>query len=115
MTAPADRERSALETVAADYAGDPAVELKTMLRSPGLRVGDKIFAFLDHDARLVVKLPRERAQALVADGTAELVVMGTRTMREWVGIPLGEDADAGTQTWRSFAREAHDYVASLEK
>ena len=103
----------ALERVADDYAGDPAVEQKTTFRSPGLRVDGKIFAFLGRQERLVVKLPRDRAQALVAEGSAELVVMGTRTMREWVGIPLGDDADAGTRTWRSYAREAHDYVASL--
>ncbi len=49
--------------------------------SPGVSVGGKIAAMLV-GGRLVVKLPAERCQELIAGG-AEPLSMGRRTMREW--------------------------------
>jgi hypothetical protein len=74
------------DRVVQDFASDPEVEHGTMFRSPGLRVGGKIFAFLGHDARLIVKLPRARVLELIAAGVAHEVTMGTRSMREWIAI-----------------------------
>lgn len=114
MTTEPRADRAALERVAADFAGEPDVALGTMFRSPGLRVGQRVFAFLGHDDRLIVKLPRSRAVELVAAGTAEEVTMGTRTMREWVAVPLGDPADgSGLSLWRGLAREAYEYVRGL--
>ena len=103
-----------LEIVAA-LENDGPVEIGTMFRSPGLRTGNKIVAFLGHGDRLIVKLPRPRAAALVDDGTAEPVTMGSRTMREWVAIPADPAAEATQATWTTLAREALHYVQQLPR
>ncbi len=100
--------REALDALAAEYADDPRVRFGTMFRSPGLRVDGKIFAFLGHGDRLIVKLPRERAVALMAAGVAGDVTMGTRTMKEWVALPA--ETPGG---WSGYAREAYAYVSAL--
>lgn len=105
--------RDLLDELAAEFLRDPEVEIGTMFRSPGLRVSGKIFAFLGHDRRLIVKLPRPRAQEAVAAGTAREVTMGRRTMKEWVSFDFDDDDLDGTlTTWRDAAREAHDYVSA---
>lgn len=86
----------------------PEVSIGRMLRNDGLKINDKTFAFISMRERLVVKLPQERAAALVADGTAQVLEMGTRRMREWVELPeLDED------TWRGLMNEAAAYVETL--
>ncbi|MGI5171530.1 hypothetical protein ACQEU3_45020 [Spirillospora sp. CA-253888] len=112
---PAALNRDLLERVADDFDGAPDVVMGTMFRSPGLRVGDKIFAFLGRDGRLIVKLPRERADAFVGAGTAEQVVMGERRMREWFAFPAQDDRAATLALWRDVAREAHRYVDALRR
>lgn len=114
MTADESAGLTALHRIAAEFADGPDVELGTMFRSPGLRVGRKIFAFLGSGNRLIVKLPRPRALELLAMGTVTEVTMGTRTMREWIAIPLGDDPTAGTELWRHLASEAHDHVRALD-
>lgn len=104
--------RDLLDRIAEDFSDDPDVAMGTMFRSPGLRTADKIFAFLGHDGRLIVKLPRDRAGEFVDAGTAEPVVMGNRTMREWVAVPARADRAATLALWRNVAREAHQYVSA---
>ncbi|NMD97661.1 hypothetical protein HF877_20025 [Rhodococcus sp. BL-253-APC-6A1W] len=109
-----DRAQAFLDEIAVEYRSDPAVEMGTMFRSPGLRVGGRIFAFLGGDQRLIVKLPRSRALEAVDTGTAHHVTMGSRTMKEWVAFPLDGNDLAGTlDTWRHAAREAHNFVARI--
>jgi hypothetical protein len=91
------------------------VESGTMFRSPGLRTGNKIVAFLGHGDRLIVKLPLPRAAALIDDGTAEPVTMGTRTMREWVAVPASLDPGTTQDAWTNLAREALHYVQQLPR
>lgn len=98
----------------ADALGEDApVTVGTMFRSPGIRIGDKIVAFLGHDDRLIVKLPRERARELLEAGVVQDVTMGTRTMREWVSVASEPDDDATLAAWLPLAREALDYVSTL--
>lgn len=100
-----------LDRIAEDFTGDRDVAMGTMFRSPGLRVGGKVFAFLGHRGELIVKLPSDRVRELVAAGKAEQVVMGTRTMREWIELPAPGDRAATLALWRDVAREAHRYVS----
>lgn len=97
-----------LDRVAEDFHGDKNVAMGTIFRSPGLRVRDKIFVFLGRTGQLIAKLPSDRATELVANGTAEPMVMGGRTMREWIAFP----PEKGLATWREAAREAHRYVSA---
>ncbi|MFD1929953.1 MULTISPECIES: hypothetical protein [Nonomuraea] len=92
----------------AEHLTRPEVSIGRMLRNDGLKINGRTFAFISMRERLVVKLPQERAAALVAVGTAHAVEMGTRRMREWVEIPeLDED------TWRALMEEAAAYVETL--
>ena len=116
MAAPREAlNRDLLDEVAEDYAGEHDVVAGTMFRSPGLKVGGKIFAFLGFDGRLIVKLPAERANGLVAAGAAEKVVMGERTMREWISFPAAGDRAATVCLWRDVTQEAYRYVDSLRR
>ena len=73
--------------------------------SSGLKVGGKLFAMLVQDS-LVVKLPRDRVEELVAGGTATRFDPGHgRVMREWASVPASE-ADG----WVGIAEEARSYV-----
>lgn len=110
MTQPSAAALGLLHEIAAALEHDAPISIGTMFRSPGLRTGDRIVAFLGHDDRLIVKLPRARAEALVREGAAEPVTMGARTMREWVGVPSGSSPEATRDTWTAFARESLHYV-----
>jgi hypothetical protein len=97
--------------IGAELRERPGVDEGVMLQSVGLRVDAKLFAFVGKDDRLIVKLPRERAEEAVAGGAATAVVMGKRTMKEWVAYAYRED-DAG---WRAALEEALAYVATLPR
>lgn len=115
----ADRGRASddelLDLIGADFHDDPDVEVGTMFHNPGLKVGGKLFAFTTNEGELIVKLPRKRADELADAGEAAHVVMGKRTMREWITVPGQSDRDATLARWRELAREAHDYVDSLRR
>ena len=113
MTAPSEDALDLLHAVAQQLATEGPVEIGTMFRSPGLRTGTKIFAFLGHSDHLIVKLPRARAQELVTAGSAEQVSMGTRTLREWVEVPADADRDRTMAIWVALATEALHFVRSL--
>lgn len=89
---------------------DGPITVGTMFRSPGIRVGGKIVAFLGHDGRLIVKLPRSRAVTLLEAGDAQPVTMGARTMREWVSVPPGATAEETLASWLPLAQEGLAYM-----
>lgn len=76
-----------------------------------LMIGNRIFAFTRPDESAALKLPEARiAELIAADSEIQLLVMGKRTMREWVVIP---NIAAPGNT--SLLLEAKAYVASLPK
>lgn len=78
--------------------------------SSGLKVHNKIFAMLAQ-GRLVVKLPRQRVDALIASGDGERFDprRDGRLMKEWLALsPTSE------QEWLPLAREALAFVASAK-
>lgn len=76
-----------------------------------LMVDNKIFAFTRPDESAALKLPEARiAELIAADSEMQLLVMGQRTMREWVVIP--NIAAPGNH---KLLLEAKAYVASLPK
>jgi hypothetical protein len=71
----------------------------------GLKVGGKLFAMLSK-GRLVVKLPRQRVDELIASGQGERFDPGHgRLMKEWVTV----GAERG-ELWGSLADEALQFV-----
>ena len=74
----------------------------------GLRVDGRIFAMLDSKGRFVVKVPRIRADALLARGQAvHFEPVPGRPMKEWLVVT------GRRPSWLALAREAYEYVASL--
>jgi len=69
----------------------------------------KVFAFTKDDG-VVLKLPPETVTTLLTRKTATLLVMGKRTMKEWVVIRYKLPADAKKHL--SLFKEARDYVSS---
>lgn len=74
--------------------------------SSGLKVDGRIFAMLARGT-LVVKLPRVRVDALVANGEGERfdARKDGRLMREWLSLD-----PASTLDWVALAREAYEFV-----
>jgi len=92
------------------FAGDGAVTFGTMMSAPGLKVGGKIFAMMVRQ-KLVVKLPRERVEAIIKDGSGERFDPGHgRLMKEWVAV--GAEAK---RTWLGLAREAREFVSQVSR
>ena len=98
----------AFERLAGRFVSEAGVSRGTGFgSSPGLRVHGKIFAMLAGDA-LVVKLPRDRVDQLVASGAGARFDPGHgRVMKEWVTLPVTRADD-----WERLAAEAFAFVAS---
>ena len=89
-------------------SGSDGVTAAKMFGAPGLRIGAKFFCCL-HRGRLVVKLPPERANALVASGEAVPArhFFIDRPLTNWVEVTL----DGGAH-WVAIAAEARDFGRS---
>ena len=77
-------------------------------RSAGLRIHGKVYAMLV-DGELVVKLPKDRVDTLVAKGGAKRFGHGARVMKEWATLPSGT-----SRRWKSLVAEAKEFVATVE-
>jgi hypothetical protein len=103
-----DKAEPLFEGIAARLLTDPAISRGTGFGStPGLRVGGKIFAMLVR-GDLVVKLPRQRVDELVAAGAAERFDPrhDGRLMKEWAVVTPRHAAD-----WDGLADEALAFVS----
>ena len=89
-------------------SSDVAGSRRGMFGSSGqLKTSNRIFAMLVR-GKLVVKLPRQRVDVLVASGEGERFDPGHgRLMKEW--LTLAPTSDVG---WLSLATEALEFVAS---
>jgi hypothetical protein len=92
-----------------DHLDRPGVDLGPMFGTVGLRIRGRVYAFVGHEGDLVVKVPAEHADALVAAGAARRMVMRERELREWVMLP----AASGAESWATRMDEAHRFVDSL--
>ncbi|HLH75082.1 MAG TPA: TfoX/Sxy family protein [Chloroflexota bacterium] len=93
------------------FLGDPVVTPPTngkRFGASGLKVQNRIFAMLVN-GRLVVKLPKERIDALVAAGDAERFDPrhDGRVMKEWASVQ-----PTSAEDWLLLAREAREFVAA---
>ena len=89
---------------------DPAVAKGKGFGSKGLKVARKLFAF-ESKGRLVVKLPGERVDALVSEGTGERYDPGHgRLMKEWLAVGVAQKA-----RWARLAKEALELAVANAK
>ena len=88
-------------------AEDPRVVEGTIMKGRCLRVGSEFLALVDfRGSGLVVKLPKARVAALIAEGVGEGFAPAGRTFREWVSLP-----EAEPERWRALLREGVAHVA----
>ena len=88
--------------------GQPAVTRSTMMGLACLRLDGRFFASLDRRTHaLLVKLPAERVQALIAAGHAEPFAPAGRVFREWAALPRPD-----RRRWRTLLHEAKQFAAS---
>ena len=94
------------ERLARRFRAEPAVSQGTGFgSSPGLRVRGRIFAMLAANG-LVVKLPKDRVDQLVASGVGSRFDPGHgRVMKEWLNVPEGQTGD-----WEHLTAEAYAFV-----
>jgi hypothetical protein len=79
----------------------------TMMGLPCLRISGAFFAACDHrSGDLIVKLPRQRVQQLIAAGAGKPFAPAGRTFREWV---LVDDRDP--DRWAQLIGEARAFAA----
>lgn len=105
--APTIEER--FDDLAEEHLGRAGVSTGRMFNSRGLKVHGKFFALVSRE-RVVLKVPADRAAALVAAGDAVPFEPGPgRRMKEWIALVPPADLDQ----WRQLMAEAHSYVAAL--
>jgi hypothetical protein len=74
--------------------------------SSALFVGEKIFAMISSKGAFVVKLPKDRVDALIAAGAGSRFEPARgRIMKEWLVVDSASDEE-----WLSLAREALKFV-----
>ena len=80
----------------------------TMMGFPCLHVRGKFLASFDRGSGdLLVKLPAERVNGLIADGQGSAFAPAGRRFREWVAIP-----PAAESAWPDYLDEALHFVAA---
>jgi hypothetical protein len=105
-----DESEAAFARLAETLSKDPRVDDPEKARakgfgSKGLKVARKLFAF-ESKGRLVVKLPRDRVEALASSGKGKQFDPGHgRLMKEWIAVDFGAKS-----LWPSLAREALDFA-----
>ncbi len=109
MPSPPQTPEEQYATLVDALIGEPDVALgsagKKRFGASTLQVNGKIFAMLVNDT-LVLKLPRQRVDALIEAGEGERFVPGHgRAMKEWVTI-----ATTVGERWLPLAREALTFV-----
>lgn len=89
-----------------DAAG---VTRSTMMGLPCLRVDGAFFASWDRaNGALLVKLPEDEVDQLVASGAADPFSPAGRRFRQWASIPPGRDEE-----WVALLDRALRYVSQL--
>ncbi|NQX16307.1 hypothetical protein [Rathayibacter sp. VKM Ac-2857] len=109
MTSPLPARRHLLEDLI-EHAELDDVDIATMFGSPAIRHRGRIVCFLGADDRMIVKLMRPDALELIEHGDADPVVMGRRTLREWVSVPRESPDTAALERWRPHVVTALGYA-----
>lgn len=93
--------------LAGEYIAAGRAEEGELMRSRCLRVDGEFMAMAEYrTGDLVAKLPRDRVDALIADGSGLAFAPAKKVFREWVQV-TGRDEAA----WRSLLDEAHAFVS----
>jgi hypothetical protein len=92
-------------------AEDARIVEGTIMTGRCLRVGREFLALVDFQGSgMVVKLPRDRVDALVAVGVGRPFAPAGRVFREWVAVPRPD-----RRRWESLLREGVSFVAGSKR
>ena len=94
-----------LEPIFDALKADPAVHVGKALKSPGLMVAGKLFAFLMND-HLVLKLPAPEVDALITTLGAHRLSRAGKAIKEWVCLSADHRA-----LWPEHVTRAKQFVA----
>ena len=87
---------------------DPRVVEGTIMGGRCLRVGKEFLALVDFKGSgLVVKLPKSRVDALIAEGKGQPFAPAGKVFSEWVSVPK-----ADRRRWLALLREGVVHVGS---
>lgn len=90
-------------------SAEPGVTTGKMFGAEGLKIHQQVFA-MEVKAKLVVKVPQERAAELCSSGAAEPFDPGHgRPMKQWVTVSKRANVD-----WLQLSREALEYVRATK-
>lgn len=96
--------------LAEPFLAEPDVDEGSLMGFPCVRASGQFFCTCDHrTGHLIVKLPKKRVDALVAEGVEQAFAPAGRVFKEWV---LVERRNA--ERWTSLMNEARDFVATQE-
>jgi hypothetical protein len=89
---------------------DPSLEQARMMNAVGLKTAGKFFAFV-RNGELVVKLPRERVDELVASGEGGHFDRGQgKPMKEWATLRPADQTSCA-----AYVEEARSFVATASR
>jgi hypothetical protein len=92
--------------IAVPLLADETVSKGTMMGFPCLRVNGDFFASVDRNTGdLIVKLPADRVEAMIDDGTGDAFAPNGRRFREWIAV-----TDRDEDRWALLLIEARDFV-----
>jgi TfoX/Sxy family transcriptional regulator of competence genes len=103
------------ERLTGRFSSNPAVTLPSSDGGKGfgasaLKVDGKIFAMVSK-GELVVKLPRQRVEELIAAGTGTRFDPGHgRVMKEWLSVATEHE-----RSWPELAQEALEFVGATAR
>jgi hypothetical protein len=104
-TAARERGHDIFDPLAQAFLRRDDVDIGRMFASEGLRIRGKIFAFLGFDGELILKVPADRIEILIAEGDVARMVMRGRPLREWVTV-----APSRADRWGDLIEEAYAFV-----
>jgi hypothetical protein len=97
-----DEARDLYDELTDDLLYDPAIGRSTMMGYPCVRLAGRFLASFDgKSGHLVVKLPSERVDELVGNGTGDEFAPAGKVFREWVAIPTPD-----RHLWQALLTEA---------
>ena len=82
------------------------------IRSTNFTTRNKVFAFTKGKEAVVLKLPPDAIERILLSKKASLLIMGKRTMKEWVLVPCKSAHDC--KKLLGFFKEGIVYVSSLK-
>ena len=100
-------ERVFWELIEELQAADPRIEEGTIMGGRCARVGCEFLALVDFKGSgLVVKLPKDRVDALITQGRGESFAPAGKVFKSWVSI-----SRCDRRAWRALLREGIAFVA----